>query len=181
MRFLLNPNEGRAQQLYRAMKRRIRFWRKHGWCYGIFTCLKHGPPGFFTGSLWCDVMVQKLTCTCSSCLLVQVICENDSQTHTSRHSGARLSTNAPIPSCLSCSAKHPQNKRFSYATPCGKGTSMAMLTQSLTLVKAGMLHPAICLASAIASVMRVSCGTTRLTRPMRSASVADILLGRWTG
>src|SRR6184192_437205 len=89
--------------------------------------------------------------------------------------GLRFSMNAAMPSERSSSAKVEWNKLRSTFMPSDNGVSNARLMASLAMAAAGRDIEAIFSAAASASSINLSAGTTRLTRPERSASAASII------
>ena len=65
--------------------------------------------------------------------------------------------------------------RRSKAMPSASGASKARLTLSLAIITLGRLSAQIAAAAASASSISLSAGTTRETRPARSASAASIM------
>ena len=89
--------------------------------------------------------------------------------------GLRFSMNAAMPSERSSSAKVEWNKLRSTFMPSDSGVSNARLMASLAMAAAGRDIEAIFSAADSASSINLSAGTTRLTRPERSASAASIM------
>ena len=89
--------------------------------------------------------------------------------------GLRFSMNAAMPSERSSSANVEWNRLRSTFMPSDSGVSNARLMASLAIAAAGRDIEAIFSAAASASSINLSAGTTRLTRPERSASAASII------
>ena len=83
--------------------------------------------------------------------------------------------NAAIPSDWSSVAKVEWNSRRSYSRPSASVDSNARLTASLAIRDADRDICEIVVATALASVSKSSAGTTRDTRPLRSASAASMV------
>ena len=97
------------------------------------------------------------------------------EAHLFLFTGLRFSMNAAMPSERSSSAKVEWNRLRSTFMPSDSGVSKARLMASLAIAAAGRDIEAIFSAAASASSINLSTGTTRLTRPERSASAASII------
>src|SRR5690606_14517232 len=90
------------------------------------------------------------------------------------NAGGRFSTNAAMPSFWSAVENSEWNTRRSNSTPSFSGDSYARLTHSLAIMTEGSDIDAMTVAASMASSSSLSAGTTRETRPARSASSAFI-------
>src|SRR6266545_1453222 len=91
------------------------------------------------------------------------------------HVGFRFSMNARIPSALSRVEPTTPNAAVSKSNPAESGISIADRRHAFARAIAAGLFSRILRASVFASSRRRSAGTTRFTRPMRSAVAASII------